>query len=95
MTAIIDPATYELITTSLLAIGVLIGGLGTLLALPWTDDEIASVDQSFRRFLTWSLHLDARRNQNGTPKLVLLPYLPLVSRASNLGISLSHRLLRL
>ena len=48
MFALLDPATIDLLWT-LTATGGLVGlGALTLLALPWTDREIARIDGAFR-----------------------------------------------
>ena len=46
--ATLDPATIESGWTALMAVLLVGAGVITLLLLPWSDEQIQAVDQSFR-----------------------------------------------
>jgi len=48
MNPIFDPATADLIYTLATALGLIVVSALTLRALPWTDQDIAKLDASFR-----------------------------------------------
>ena len=49
--ATLDPATFELLVSSALSVGLLASAALTIAALPWTDREIAEVDRTARHVL--------------------------------------------
>ncbi len=51
MNLLLDPATRELLLTSGLSLGLLASAALTIAALPWSDAEIAQVDQTARQLL--------------------------------------------
>lgn len=51
MQNLIDPLTADLIFTIFASAGILMGAALTLLALPWTDAEIAATEAAADRLL--------------------------------------------
>ncbi len=48
MSALIDPATADLLWTAIMIGGLFGLSIMTLMALPWSDAEIAQMDTAFR-----------------------------------------------
>ncbi len=46
MFELIHPATADLLFTVMTTLGLLVAGTVTLLALPWTDEEIAATERA-------------------------------------------------
>lgn len=51
MNLLLDPATRELLFTSSMSLALLASAALTIAALPWTDGEIAAVDQTARQLV--------------------------------------------
>ena len=52
MLTLLDPAAADLLFTSVSTLGLLITAAATIVALPWTDAEIAATEQAALQLMT-------------------------------------------
>ncbi len=52
MFSLLDPATADLVFTVLSTLGLLVAATATIIALPWTDAEIAATEQAALQLVT-------------------------------------------